>query len=684
MSVRRQRRVKKEPIKRRHLVIAALVLVFVGYLGLLFPNRSTAIRIAPRRANYFLGWDIPPSKITELAKWDLLILDMEVQVSSLAALKKIKELNPNIIILAYITPQEIKADAAISYSQMRRKLASGIGPTWYLTDIGNNKISFWPGTWMLDMADNAPVVNGVRFNQYLAQFVSREILSTGLWDGVFYDNAWRDVKWLTGDNVDLNKDGQLDSDIDLHWREGMRSLYQQTRQLTGNKYIILGNITSSEYKNDLNGGMLENFPSINGGWQGTMEVYASTEQGSVLPRFMVINANVGNKGTETSNLKRMRYGLASTLMLDGYYAFDFGDQNHNQTWWYDEYDIELGNPVSAPLSLNNKPQFSADVWRREYQNGIAMVNATDQTQTVDLGAEYEKLSGLQDKVTNNGAIVDQVTLPGKDGLIMLRTFQTVKNLVFGNGNFVRFFDMKGNRARNGLFIYEEGITGGAKIYYGDLDNDGTEEKIIASGAKLQIFNNAGQIWFEGYPFGNYKGGLNIAVGKLAGASTDSVVVTQNKGGQAMIYNYYGGIIKENIFPLGKTYKAGLSVAIAEDANTAAEKNGQIITGRGNGNRPEVIIYNNNFSKINRRFFVDANKLKGELGVAVGDLNGDKQKEIIVAYDVGKNKQVKVYNLGGKLLSQFKIAASFTTGPISLGAVDVNFDGMDEVVLMNRQ
>lgn len=673
----------KARTKQHQLVVAFLLLMLVGYMGLLFPRTSSAVRVAPRRANYFLGWDIPLSKVAELAKWDLLILDMETQVSSLAALKKIKELNPNIILLAYITPQEIKADAATSYSQMRRKLVSGISSNWYLTDTANNKISFWPGTWMLNVADNAPLQNGVRFNQYLAQFVNREILSTGLWNGVFYDNAWRDVQWKTGPNADLNKDGQPDTGIDSHWREGMRALFTETRRISGDRHLILGNLTSDAYKNELNGGMFENFPSHNGGWEGTMELYASNQQGSVAPRIMVINANTANKGTQTSNLKNMRYGLASTLMLDGYYAFDYGDQNHNQTWWYDEYDVDLGQPLGAAVSVTNKSQFDQDVWRREYQNGIAVVNPTAETKTIDLGAEYEKLSGLQDKTTNNGAIVDELRLPSKDGIVMLRTFQTVKNLVFGNGNFVRFFDIKGNRARNGLFIYEEGIAGGAKIYYGDLDGDSIEEKIVATGPKLQIFNNAGEIWFEGAPFGSYKGELHIAIGKMAKSLTDSIVVTQAKGGQAVIYNYHGGVIKENIFPLGKTYKSGLSVAIAEDANAAAEKNGQIIVGRG-ASRPEVIVYNNNFTKINKRFFVNTAKIAGELGVAVGDLNGDKQKEIIVAYDVGKNKQVKVYSLVGKLISQFKISTSFATGPLALGAVDVNFDGVDEVVLMNRQ
>jgi hypothetical protein len=62
----------------------------------------------PRRANYFLHWQIDGATAKELSKWDLLVLDMETQVTSRTWLQKIREWNPNIKILAYITPQEIK------------------------------------------------------------------------------------------------------------------------------------------------------------------------------------------------------------------------------------------------------------------------------------------------------------------------------------------------------------------------------------------------------------------------------------------------------------------------------------------------------------------------------------------------------------------------------------------------
>jgi hypothetical protein len=529
------------------------------------------------------------------------------------------------------------------------------------------------------VADNSPEINGLRLNQYIARFVATDLLSTGLWDGVFYDNAWKDVKWLTGDYVDLNKDGQQDSDVDFHWREGTRAIYRETRALTNNKYVIVGNATSDAYKNDLNGIMLENFPSS--GWEDTMRVYNSNQNGTMEPRINIINTNVGNNGNISSDFKKFRYGLASTLLINGYYSFDFGDRSHNETWWYDEYDIELGKPLTPAVSLTSAPQFKSGIWRREYENGIALVNSGSESQNIDLGGEYEKIKGTQDTDVNDGAIVSEVNLKAKDGLVMLRTFQTLKNVVFSNGNFVRFFDQAGNRSRNGLFIYENNVPGGAKIYNGDLNGNGTDEKIMATDQKLEIFNALGGIWFQDYPFGrDTENKLRVSVGKLSDTDEDSMVVSQDKDGQVIIYDYHGGIQKDAFYPLGKNYKSGLVTAIAKEK----DKPGKIVIGAGGGRLPEVIIYDKNLSKISKRFFVDNRKLKGELALAVGDLNGDGAPEIIVGFRSGTNKKVKIYNLAGKQLSQFTIAAGFEAGPMSLGAADVDFDGKNEIILMNGE
>ena len=49
----------------------------------------------------------------------------------------------------------------------------------------------------------------------------------------------------------------------------------------------------------------------------------------------------------------MRFGLATTLMNDGYFAHELGDTFHGNDWWYDELDFDLGMPLGAAVRLQS-------------------------------------------------------------------------------------------------------------------------------------------------------------------------------------------------------------------------------------------------------------------------------------------------------------------------------------------
>jgi hypothetical protein len=189
---------------------AAIIFIFLSVMCV--PQKNEVVTAAPDIANYYLAWSLGDAQITELAKWDVVILDMENQINNPEKLKKLRELNPQIIILAYITSQEIKDDALNGSGVMRKKLAEGLSPEWYVHDTKGNKMSFWPGTSLLNISDICPSSGGTTFNKYLAQFVANDILSSGLWDGVFYDNTWQDISWFSKDKADLDRNGIAEFD----------------------------------------------------------------------------------------------------------------------------------------------------------------------------------------------------------------------------------------------------------------------------------------------------------------------------------------------------------------------------------------------------------------------------------------------------------------------------------------
>ena len=122
----------------KHKLIFSIIIAII-LSGLAYPSPSLAYsepKTYPKLANYFLKWTLDDYDAKELAKWDLLILDMETQKNSRAQIEKIRELNPDIMILAYITSQEIIGDIYSNpWSQnatLRKKLVDNIDSTWWL------------------------------------------------------------------------------------------------------------------------------------------------------------------------------------------------------------------------------------------------------------------------------------------------------------------------------------------------------------------------------------------------------------------------------------------------------------------------------------------------------------------------------------------------------------------------
>lgn len=657
------------------------MLLAAFFCALSFPSSAQAQESFPRRANYFLKWTLAEHEARELARWDVVVLDMEIQARHPELLRKMREWNPDIILLAYITPQEIRTDAAQSYSLMRRKLASGIAPDWYLARPDGNRISWWPGTYLLNVTPQAPVINGKRFHNYLADFVINDIWSSGLWDGIFYDNAWDNITYFAKtDQIDLNRDGGVDGNLDAAWRDGMKALYRETRQRAGRPILLVGNGLTQVYANELSGSMFENFANFS--WSEIMGSYKKSARTDG-PRLNIINANTNNTGVQES-YHQMRYGISSSLLEDGYYSFDFGDTRHEQLWWYDEYGVDLGTPLGPSFSSKNAAAYIPDLWRRDFTRGISLVNSTDNQQLISLGGDFEKIHGTQDRRVNDGRIVSEVSVAPKDGLLLLKTFEQLKDVVFTNGHFVRFVRKDGSRVRNGFFVFDPAYKGGDTIMYRDLNGDGQRDTIVVSQNEVKVFRHDGQLYASFFPYTvNYKGELRIAVGDMLGDGMVEILVAPSEGyaHPLMIFDIYGEIKRNGWYPFGPKYKQGYSVAAG--ALDAGRKQ-RIVVGKGKGVVAEVVIYTSDAKK--ESFFQPFGKKSMDgTRIALGDVNRDGKAEIIVAPTNGRGPKVRVFNTAGKLQGkEFSVFTTMNGTTIdSLQTSDVDFDGVPDILAFTK-
>jgi hypothetical protein len=118
-----------------------------------------------------------------------------------------------------------------------------------------------------------------------------------------------------------------------------------------------------------------------------------------------------------TDYKSLRYGLASCLLDNGYFAFTDKAQGYTGVVWFDEYDADLGQAVSAPATT----AWQKGVYRRDFENGIALVNPKGNgTVEVTLEQDFRRLDGKQAPTVNNGQVARKIVLQDRDGIILKR------------------------------------------------------------------------------------------------------------------------------------------------------------------------------------------------------------------------------------------------------------------------
>lgn len=618
-----------------------------------------------RTANYFLlsgtTLDDKATRAT-LEKYDLLVLPILAQEYNVDFLKEAREVNPDIIILAYVPTVSWNN---VWSSDLYKKLKKGIKSSWWLKDKSGKQVSIWPNTEALNLTTD--------WYKYLADWTVDDILSSGYWDGVFYDEVSAEINWVSNLNI---------SDAD--WTQGLVNLFTRTRTRAGKDTIIVMNGSSNDKLMPLtNGRMYESFPTpweAGGSWSEIESRYLSQQDNVSGEPTFIVNGNSDNTGNKT-DYQKVRYGLTSTLLGDGYFGYDFGTESHGQTWYYDEYDAFLGEPAGDPKDLLNPSNTTIKpcVWPRDFDKGKAVVNSTSTTQKVRLDGEYEKLHGSQDPSTNDGRIISQLTLPAEDGIVLLRPLETVNDAVYKNGAFIRIYDENGETKRNGFFAYDSGATGGDLVISTDMNNDGKQELVSANKNRVDIYDANGSLHASFFPYTSaYTGVVNIAIGDLENDGTMEIVTGTEDGGgpQIRIFNKDGVLINPGFFAYDTAFRGGVNVTIG-DLNGDATK--EIVAGAGVGGGPHVRVFNKDGKLINPGFMAYDPSFRGGVNVAAADVDGDGVKEIITGPGKGGKPEVKVYTKDGIALNTgFLVSETTDTSGVEVSAGDLDGDGKEEI------
>ena len=248
------------------------------------------------------------------------------------------------------------------------------------------------------------------------------------WDGIFYDLVDARASLYNQRGIDINNDGRADSawQVDTQWQAAMTHWLEASRQRWPGKLIVINGNSLADYQAPINGRMFENFPTPwegAGTWADSMKQYlAKLPALNQAPQTYLINAVYQPKDNRNF-YAQMRFGLTSALLGDGYFSFDNGESGHNTTWWFDEYNVKLGLSQGSAVNLlyPQTKTITAGVWRRDFANGIVLVNSTRQIHYLSLpDGEFKRLRGWQDPAINTGQAIKELTLCPMSGIILLR------------------------------------------------------------------------------------------------------------------------------------------------------------------------------------------------------------------------------------------------------------------------
>ena len=672
------------------LLIASIILGAIFLWAHYNDNQGEAVVLPvgdyPKNAAFYLKVPINEQDAKDLAKYDLAVLNMAAQ-NNPEFLKRIKELNPKIVLLAYTTNVETLNDLLYenepSGNGIWHQLNSGLRDEWIIKTYNGKKVSLWKDNNLMN-----PYIkswDGKRYGDYLSEFLYEKVLGTGYWDGLFFDTTSQNIAWLSPD-IDINNDGRQDSaeTINSLWKEGHLSFFKKLRDKVGNRYLIVtnGDLEASDYAN---GRMFEGFPEYwEGGWNNQIKKYFSLNESGYYPRVNIINSDTENTGNRY-DFQAMRFGLTSALLSDGYYNFESGTESRITLWWYDEYSAELGQPAGRAFNLYDRANYSVkeSVWQRDFDRGIALVNSTDKPQTIELDAEYEKIRGTQDVSVNSGAIINRVTIPAKDGLILLRPASEIREALFVNGSFARIFDANGKNKRNGFFTYDKSYPGNSKIIKIDLDRDGKTEILVAGNNSVTLYSENGIAEKTVRPFGDkFQGGISFAIADFDKNGYYSIIIAPERGGANQIRIYDSWLTASNRGFAAYNPKAtnlGANVAAGDvDGDGAIE----IITGAGYGGGPHVKVFSKD-GQLKQEFFAYGLNFRGGVNVASADINGDGKAEIITGAGLGGGPHVRIFNGQNKVIGQWFAYDAKTRFGVKVTAADVDGDNVPEVIGLNN-
>ncbi len=344
----------------------------------------------------------------------------DATLSTGAWMKRLRDINPSLRVIPYqqaFMTQYIDRPPVWGSAGLNALFNQTVRPEWFLFDTSGKPVFSpdFPQNIQMNHTPFAFKANGVDFNQHLVQFLQSGSLPSGLFEGFHFDQPeWYPNPLLADRNgrfplMDTNLDGKADTQKELHdnWKSGFVNFFRLAREKFGPNRLMFGNAgyisQNPTMLGFLNGWLREIYNpyevSTNGEWRTddasywyqTHQAYQASMRYAQAPSMTAFQYSGSGLGTPTGGItangypdrrptleprdyRRMRFGLASTLLDDGFFEYDLVD-NTTIPLWFDEYAVDgsgaasrdlrhkgyLGQPLADAVELRTAERLVAEV-----------------------------------------------------------------------------------------------------------------------------------------------------------------------------------------------------------------------------------------------------------------------------------------------------------------------------------
>ncbi len=259
----------------------------------------------------------------------------------------------------------------------------------------------------------------------------------------------------------------------------------------------------------------------------------------------------------------------------------------------------------------------------------------------------------------------------------------VEDVVVGAGRGrtpdVKVFDGRTLKEVGSFQAYSKTFTGGVSVAVGDVTGDGRADLVTGAGITgaphVKMFSGAelfagtsGKMTANSVPVARMsffafaateRGGINVAVGDVNADGKGDIVVGQGPGrGGVRAFSGTDGASLMDLKPLGNSFDGGVSVAVGD---VTGDGQADVVVGamRGTGS---VKVFSNGTEVAAYTAFADRVGVR----VAVQDTNGDGKAEVIAAAGSGRPSVKILAGTTGATLRAFPAMTPRYTSGLSVG------------------